>query len=93
MGCVGNNIGNGHCLTATISRVSGGLKANISLANKHPTVTISRVGEGLKVNIGIVCTPNTGAYIKVSPKTLWFFSEGETHSVDVVSNTRWIVKF
>lgn len=92
MGCVSNNAGNGHCLTAAIDRVGRGLKANISLANKHPTVIINRVGEGLKVNIGIVCTPNTDVYIKVSPKVLWFFSEGETHSVDVVSNTRWTVK-
>lgn len=93
MGCVTANIGStGGCLTAKISRVGKGIKANVQLADEHLIATINRVGKGLKANIGLICTPNSEAYIKVTPEVLWFFKENENLNVDVMSNIKWIVK-
>lgn len=70
----------------------GCIKANVGLVNKHLSATINKVSEGLKANIGVVCTPNTDAYIKVSPNILWFLNEHEILDVGVMSNIKWIVK-
>lgn len=93
MGCVNANIGNkGGCLTATVGRVGSNLKAAISLSDETLVAAISRISQGLEATIGIVCTPNTDVYIRVNPKTLWFFTEHEVLDVDVMSNIKWIVK-
>lgn len=43
-------------------------------------------------SVGIICTPNTDVYLRVTPQTLWFFKENEILDVDVISNIKWIVK-
>lgn len=80
------------CLKATIGRVGVGLSATVSSIDEPLKVTIRRVGANINGNIGLICTPNTDVYVKVSPNTLWFFKEGEILDVDVMSNVKWIVK-
>lgn len=79
-------------LRATIGRVDAGLSATISTAEEPLKATIGRVGANINVNIGLICTPNTDVYVRVSPDTLWFFKENEILDVDVISNIHWIVK-
>lgn len=79
------------------------LKINTSLNNEdynihigllNPTIktSIRNLSDGLKVRLGIVCAPNTEAFIRLSPDVLWFFSEKDILDVNVISNIEWIVK-
>lgn len=79
-------------LRATIGRVGAGLSAIVSSIDEPLKATIGRVGANINVNIGLICTPNTDVYLKVTPDTLWFFKENEILDVNVISNIHWIVK-
>lgn len=79
-------------LKAAIGRVGVGLSAAISITDEPLKATIGRVGANINAKIGLICTPNTDVYIRVSPDTLWFFKEDEILDVDVMSNVKWIVK-
>ena len=92
MSCLSANINGKGCLSASVSRIGGGLECAVTPLGSKLMATASKLNGGLKVNIGLICTPNAEAYIKVTPEILWFFNEHDVQYVDVISNIKWIVK-
>jgi len=80
------------CIRGAVGFGSSGIQGSANLLATDIKGVAGMGTYGIRGSVGIICTPNTGVYLRIDPKVLWFFSEGETHSVDVVSNTRWIVK-
>lgn len=80
------------CLNINITKVNPVVAASVSRLGEPLNVMIGRLGQSMKANVSLVCSPNTDAYIRVTPKTLWLFTENDVANVEVFSNIKWIVK-
>lgn len=80
------------CLRGAVGMIDTQIRGVVGIVDIRMKGAVGILDTSIKGKVGIICTPNTEVYLRIDPKVLWFFSEGETHSVDVVSNTRWTVK-
>lgn len=80
------------CISVNISLVDNAIAAKAWLVNQPLIANISKVNEGLKVNIGLVCTPNTEVYLRVTPDIIWLTSDTMSQEFIVKSNTNWRIE-
>ena len=54
--------------------------------------SVGLVDTQIRGTVGIICTPNTGVYLRITPTTIWLLEDIDTADVDVITNIEWIVK-
>ena len=92
MSCLSANINGKGCLSASVSRIGGGLECAVTPLGSKLMATASKLNGGLKVNIGLICAPNTEVYLRVTPEVIWLTPDTMSADFVVRSNTKWRIE-